>query len=65
MDFQAPRLFDLETDPMCQPDIAESVNEHIIHKAQEYILADASGDLPLYTNTRTIDVLGRPEFIET
>ena len=50
---------------MCQHDIAESANEHIIHKAQEYILADASGDLPLYTNTRTIDVLGRPEFIET
>jgi len=49
---------------MCQHDIAESANEHI-DKAQEYILADASGDLPLYTTTRTTDVLGRPEFIET
>ena len=63
-DFQSPRLFDLETDPMCQHDIAESANEHI-DKAQEYILADASGDLPFYTNTRTTDALGRPEFIET
>ena len=64
VDFQSPRLFDLETDPMCQHDIAESANEHI-DKAQEYILADASGDLPFYTNTRTTDALGRPEFIET
>ena len=48
-----------------RPILVNVIKDISLFKAQEYILADASGDFPFYTNTRTTDGLGRPEFIET
>lgn len=63
VDFQNPRLFDLESDPTCQHDIADRAADRIA-LAQQRILADAGGELPLYTRSGTTDALGRPEFAE-
>ena len=61
VDFQNPRLFDLEADAICQHNIAERAADRIA-LAQERILADAGGELPLYTRKGSTDALGRPEF---
>jgi arylsulfatase A-like enzyme len=63
VDFQNPRLFDLEADATCQRNIAAQGADRIA-LAQERILADAGGGLQSYTRKGTTDALGRPEFAE-
>ena len=63
MDFQNPRLFDLEADPTCQHDIAADAADRLV-LASERILADASGELQRYERQEKTDALGRPEFAE-
>ena len=58
VDFQQPRLFDLEADPECRDDIAARCPERTA-LARERILADAGGRLPRYEHRGT-DALGRP-----
>ncbi len=62
VDFQEPRLFDLEADPECRENIAAKCPERIA-LARERILTDAGGRLPRYEHQGT-DALGRPEFTE-
>lgn len=60
--FERPRLFDLETDPACQLNIAERAADRIA-LARERILSDAGGELPIYERQQTTDALGRPAFV--
>ncbi len=62
VDFQGPRLFDLEADPECGENIAARDPDRI-SLARERILADAGGRLPRYEHRGT-DALGRPEYAE-
>ncbi len=62
VDFQEPRLFDLEADPGCRENIAGRCPERTA-LARERILADAGGRLPRYEHRGT-DALGRPEYAE-
>ena len=61
VDWQNPRLFDLETDPTCQVNIADRSPDRIA-LARQRILADAGGRLEYYARQDTTDALGRPEF---
>ena len=61
VDFQGPRLFDLETDPDCRHNIAPQAPESLA-LAQERILADAGGTLRHYTRQDSTDAIGRPVF---
>ena len=63
VDFQNPRLFDLEADPMCQHNIAADAADRLA-LARERILADAGGELQRYERQEKTDALGRPEFAE-
>ena len=63
VDFQDARLFDLESDPTCQRNIALQAADRLA-LARERILSDAGGELQHYTRTGTTDALGRPEFAE-
>lgn len=56
-----PRVFDLESDPACQSDIAGHSPERIA-KAWDAIRADAGQRLRPYVRRSTTDALGRPEF---
>ena len=56
-----PRLFDLETDPVCQVNIADRSPERVA-LARQRILADAGGHLNYYERHDSTDALGRPEF---
>lgn len=55
------RLFDLETDPDCQDDIAARSPERVA-VARERILNDAGGHLNYYERRDSTDALGRPQF---
>ena len=55
------RLFDLETDPVCQVNIADRSPERVA-LARQRILADAGGHLNYYERHDSTDALGRPEF---
>ena len=55
------RLFDLETDPDCQEDIAARSPERVA-VARERILNDAGGHLNYYERRDSTDALGRPQF---
>ena len=61
MEWRNPRLFDLETDPSCQVNVANS-NPERIALARRRILADAGGHLNYYERQDSTDALGRPEF---
>lgn len=61
VDWQNPRLFDLETDPECQVNIAARSPERI-DLARKRILADAGGQLIYYHRHDATDALGRPQF---
>ena len=61
LDFQQPRLFDLETDPTCQHNIASQAGRRLA-LAKERILADAGGPLRRYTRQDSTDAIGRPVF---
>jgi hypothetical protein len=63
VDFQDARLFNLESDPTCQRNIASQAADRLA-LAQERILSDAGGELQHYKRTGTTDALGRPEFAE-
>ena len=63
VDFQGPRVFDLEADPACQHNIADRAADRI-ELARDRILADAGGELVSYTRKGATDALGRPEFAE-
>ena len=63
VDFQNPRLFDLEADPTCQHDISTRGGARLT-LARERILTDAGGELRNYERQETTDALGRPEFAE-
>ena len=63
VDFQNPRLFDLEADPTCQHNIAADATDRLA-LAREQILADAGGELQRYERQEKTDALGRPEFAE-
>ena len=60
-DFSGPRVFDLESDPDCTQNIADSASERI-ETAKARILADAKGEIPIYQRQDSTDALGRPEF---
>jgi arylsulfatase A-like enzyme len=62
-DFKNPRLFDLESDPTCQRNIADNAPGRVA-LARERILADAGGSIPIYTSKGATDALGRPVFEE-
>ncbi len=61
VEWRNPRLFDLENDPSCQVNIADSSPERIA-LARQRILADAGGHLNYYQRQDSTDALGRPEF---
>jgi len=63
VDFQGPRVFDLEADPACQHNIADRAADRMA-LARDRILADAGGELISYTRKGATDALGRPEFAE-
>jgi len=61
VEWHNPRLFDLESDPGCQVNIADS-NPERIALARRRILDDAGGHLDYYERQDSTDALGRPEF---
>ena len=61
VEWRNPRLFDLENDPSCHVNIADSSPERIA-LARQRILADAGGHLNYYERQDSTDALGRPEF---
>ena len=61
VDWQNPRLFDLESDPACQVNIADRCPQRI-DLARQRILADAGGHLNDYERQDSTDALGRPKF---
>ena len=61
VEWRNPRLFDLETDPACQLNIADRSPERIA-LARQRILADAGGHLYDYERQNSTDALGRPQF---
>jgi len=61
VDFDDAHVFDLETDPACQVNIAAQAADRIA-LARERILADAMDRLPRYDRQRQTDALGRPVF---
>ena len=61
VDWQNPRLFDLETDSACQLNIADRSPDRIA-LARQRILADAGGHLTFYARQDSTDALGLPEF---
>jgi len=64
VDFQGPRVFDLEADPDCRRNIADRAADRI-ELAKASILADADGELVSYARQGATDALGRPEFAES
>ncbi len=50
--------FDVQSDPLCQNDIADELPQAIFDSAWERILEDAGGDLPTYENPRQTDAVG-------
>ena len=53
------RLFDLETDPDCQTDIAAQSQDRI-DAARARIWEDAGGEIEAYTPAGPTDAVGRP-----
>jgi arylsulfatase A-like enzyme len=50
--------FEVRADPLCQHDIAESLDSAVLEMAWERILADAGGELPVYEDPRGTDAIG-------
>lgn len=61
VDFEEPRVFDLEADPACRHNIADQAGDRI-ELARSRILADAGGKLRRYTRQDGTDAIGRPLF---
>ena len=61
VEFDKPRLFDLEEDPTCQHNIADRAPERIA-QARKCLLEGAGGELRRYEHQGKTDALGRPEF---
>ncbi len=61
VDFEKPFVFDLETDPSCESNIASKAPERI-EQARAHILGDAAGFLQNYIRANETDALGRPGF---
>lgn len=58
LEFEDPRVFDLEADPDCTVNIAAKAADRIA-LARTRILADADGDLVRHSNPRWTDAIGR------
>ena len=63
-DFSNPRAFDLEADIGLERNIAEAAPDRV-QLAQERILADAGGRIPIYSRRGGTDAIGRPQFVES
>lgn len=61
IDFQQPRLFDLEKDPDCQHNIAAEASRRF-EVAKTRIMTDAAGKLRRYMRQNSTDAIGRPIF---
>ncbi|MXZ41250.1 MAG: sulfatase [Caldilineaceae bacterium SB0666_bin_21] len=58
LEFEGPRVFDLEADPDCTANIAAKAGDRI-DLARTRILADARGELVRHANPRWTDAIGR------
>ncbi len=58
LEFEGPRVFDLEADPDCTANIAAKAGDRI-DLARTRILADAGGELVRHANPRWTDAIGR------
>ncbi len=58
LEFEEPRVFDLEADPDCTANIAAKAGDRI-DLARTRILADAGGELLRHSNPRWTDAIGR------
>ena len=58
LEFEGPRVFDLEADPDCAVNIADKAADRI-DLARARILADAGGELVRHANPHWTDAIGR------
>ncbi len=58
-DRELGEAFAVKSDPLCQKDISDELDEAVFAAAWERILADAGGELPVYDMERLTDAVGQ------